>query len=72
MSRLRELRDRVYKLQKDLDENGPSKWVEMDWREAMDLYNEERAKYNWKMEGPGGCDSHCIEHPCGECALEDV
>lgn len=24
-------------------------------------------KYNWKSTGPGGCDSHCIEHPCGPC-----
>lgn len=24
-------------------------------------------KYNWESTGPGGCDSHCIEHPCGPC-----
>lgn len=24
-------------------------------------------KYNWKSVGPGGCDTHCIEHPCGPC-----
>ncbi len=23
--------------------------------------------YNWKMTGPGGCDAHNIEHPCGPC-----
>lgn len=23
--------------------------------------------YNWKMVGPGGCDTHCVESPCGEC-----
>lgn len=23
--------------------------------------------YNWKSTGPGGCDTHCIEHPCGPC-----
>lgn len=27
-------------------------------------------KYNWKSTGPGGCDSHCIEHPCGPCAVD--
>lgn len=27
-----------------------------------------RADYNWNSTGPGGCDSHCIEHPCGRCA----
>jgi len=25
-------------------------------------------QYNWKSTGPGGCDAHCIEHPCGPCA----
>jgi hypothetical protein len=24
-------------------------------------------KYNWESVGPGGCDDHCIEHPCGKC-----
>ena len=24
-------------------------------------------KYNWRSKGPEGCDSHCIEHPCGMC-----
>ena len=24
-------------------------------------------KYNWKSTGPGGCDAHNIEHPCGKC-----
>ncbi len=25
-------------------------------------------KYNWTGDGtPGGCDSHCIPHPCGPC-----
>lgn len=23
--------------------------------------------YNWKSVGPGGCDAHNIEHPCGRC-----
>lgn len=23
--------------------------------------------YNWESVGPGGCDSHNIEHPCGVC-----
>lgn len=27
-------------------------------------------KYNWVSTGPGGCDSHCIEHPCGPCARQ--
>lgn len=27
-------------------------------------------KYNWTSTGPGGCDSHCIEHPCGWCHRE--
>lgn len=26
--------------------------------------------FNWVSTGPGGCDSHCIEHPCGPCMLE--
>jgi hypothetical protein len=26
--------------------------------------------YNWECTGPGGCDSHCIESPCGRCAQE--
>lgn len=26
-----------------------------------------RANYNWASDGPGGCDSHGIEHPCGRC-----
>lgn len=25
------------------------------------------SKYNWNSTGPGGCDSHNIEHPCGKC-----
>lgn len=26
------------------------------------------SKYNWKGDGtPGGCDNHCIPHPCGPC-----
>lgn len=25
------------------------------------------SEYNWKGTGPGGCDSHNIEHPCGPC-----
>ncbi len=24
-------------------------------------------RYNWKSNGPGGCDDHNIEHPCGPC-----
>ena len=24
-------------------------------------------KYNWTSTGPGGCDAHTIEHPCGKC-----
>lgn len=26
-------------------------------------------QYNWTSTGPGGCDAHCIEHPCGKCIL---
>lgn len=26
--------------------------------------------YNWASTGPAGCDSHCIEFPCGPCRLE--
>lgn len=26
-----------------------------------------KTKYNWKGTGPGGCDNHCIPHPCGPC-----
>ena len=26
-------------------------------------------QYNWISTGPGGCDAHCIEHPCGKCIL---
>ncbi len=29
-------------------------------------------KYNWKSTGPGGCDTHCIEHPCGPCHEDSV
>jgi len=25
--------------------------------------------YKWESTGPGGCDSHCIEHPCGPCQI---
>ncbi len=26
------------------------------------------SQYNWKGDGtPGGCDNHCIPHPCGPC-----
>lgn len=28
------------------------------------------SRYNWSSEGPAGCDSHCIDHPCGPCAVE--
>ena len=31
------------------------------------LQSEERKRYNWHSTGPGGCDDHCIEHPCGPC-----
>lgn len=31
---------------------------------------ERRAEYNWKSTGPGGCDAHNIEHPCGRCLEE--
>jgi len=27
-------------------------------------------KYKWRGTGPGGCDTHCIPHPCGPCATE--
>lgn len=23
--------------------------------------------YNWRSNGPSGCDSHCVSHPCGKC-----
>lgn len=26
--------------------------------------------YNWISTGPGGCDNHCVEHPCGKCATD--
>lgn len=26
--------------------------------------------YNWDSVGPGGCDSHNVEHPCGHCHLK--
>lgn len=26
--------------------------------------------YNWNSTGPDGCDSHCVPHPCGPCAVE--
>lgn len=29
---------------------------------------EDIRKYKFRSPGPGGCDSHCIEHPCGPCA----
>ncbi len=28
------------------------------------------AECNWTSTGPGGCDSHCIEGPCGPCLTE--
>ncbi len=28
-------------------------------------------RYNWKSNGPGGCDDHNIEHPCGLCIKGD-
>lgn len=27
----------------------------------------QKPKYNWESTGPGGCDSHNVEHPCGRC-----
>ena len=24
-------------------------------------------KYNFRGNGPSGCDNHCINHPCGPC-----
>ncbi len=32
---------------------------------AKDILKDD--KYSWTSTGPGGCDSHCIEHPCGPC-----
>lgn len=29
------------------------------------------SEYNWKSEGPGGCDKHNIEHPCGFCITDE-
>ena len=28
---------------------------------------EQITKYNFRGNGPSGCDSHCINHPCGPC-----
>lgn len=29
--------------------------------------------YNWKSTGPDdGCDSHCIQHPCGVCIAPEL
>jgi hypothetical protein len=24
-------------------------------------------RYNFRGDGPSGCDSHCVNHPCGLC-----
>lgn len=29
-------------------------------------------KYNWVGDGPGGCDNHCIPHPCGKCNAPEL
>jgi len=47
----------------------------VDWGEPMctecyESYNKfinQKKPYNWKSTGPGGCDAHGIEHPCGYC-----
>lgn len=28
--------------------------------------------YNWRGDGPSGCDSHCIPHPCGPCMAPEL
>jgi hypothetical protein len=28
---------------------------------------QKREKFNWSSDGPSGCDSHGIDHPCGRC-----
>lgn len=28
---------------------------------------EKIVKYKFRGRGPGGCDNHCIEYPCGPC-----
>ncbi len=30
------------------------------------------SKVNWISTGQGGCDAHCIEHPCGPCLFPGV
>ena len=31
---------------------------------------EDCTEYNWKNDGPSGCDTHCINHPCGPCMTD--
>ena len=39
-------------------------------RIAKAILEEKDSNYNWKSEGPGGCDAHGIEHPCGRCIAD--
>lgn len=38
-----------------------------DAQAVVEAEQQTAARYNWTSTGPGGCDAHCIEHPCGPC-----
>lgn len=55
-----------------------ARWAREQDDKMITQYSEELAtartnstnkEYNWVSVGPGGCDSHNIEHPCGKCLV---
>ena len=45
----------------------PLKFVLIEVVKSWFKRRKREASYNWDCVGPGGCDTHCIEHPCGPC-----
>lgn len=39
----------------------------MDYDERIERLERGGDECNWTSTGPGGCDDHNIEHPCGKC-----